>query len=65
MARSVSDDMRDPSTPASVQIESEARTPEVDPTLGVFVPRPAGPPAKHRLVALGDSLTHGFQSGAI
>src|SRR6187431_1325240 len=64
MARAVTDDMRDPHTPASVEIESEARAPEVDPTLGVPVPPPTRP-AKHRLVALGDSLTHGFQSGAI
>ncbi|MGW1957589.1 hypothetical protein ACWCPI_33360 [Streptomyces sp. NPDC001920] len=37
-----------------------------DPTLGVDV-RPAGqgPPVRHRLVTIGDSLTHGFQSGAI
>ncbi|MFJ8465278.1 hypothetical protein [Streptomyces swartbergensis] len=42
------------------------RKPETDPTLGIAVnghrnrPEPA-----HRLVTIGDSLTHGFQSGAI
>lgn len=41
------------------------RTPEFDPTLGIAVPvdRRGDPP--HRLVAIGDSLLHGFQSGAV
>jgi hypothetical protein len=65
MARPITDDMRAPNTPASVRIESEARAPELDPTLGVSVLLQPTQPAKHRLVALGDSLTHGFQSGAI
>lgn len=45
---------------------SEPRVPTFDPTLGIPV-EPVGrtgePP--HRLVAVGDSLTHGFQSGAV
>ena len=42
---------------------TEARKPQMDPTVGVAVPvDPARPPAKHRLVTLGDSLTMGFQS---
>ncbi|MBV9546671.1 MAG: hypothetical protein JOY61_20070 [Chloroflexi bacterium] len=45
-------------------ITSEARTPIFDPTLGISVPRPQGD-APNRLVAIGDSLTHGFQSDAI
>ncbi|MEA2192298.1 MAG: hypothetical protein QOI73_2419 [Solirubrobacteraceae bacterium] len=44
----------------------DARVPNFDPTLGVPVARDedARRPA-HRLVTVGDSLTHGFQSGAI
>ncbi len=43
----------------------KARVPSFDPTLGVSVTvEPTGTPP-HRLVAIGDSLTHGFQSGAI
>ena len=43
----------------------QARCPEVDPTLGIHVDvRREGTP-KHRLVTIGDSLTQGFQSGAI
>jgi hypothetical protein len=62
----VTDDMRDPKTPKSVIVSTEARAPVTDPTLGVAVPpvdRRLTP--QHRLVAIGDSLTHGFQSGAI
>ncbi|MGH9198282.1 MAG: hypothetical protein ACRD1T_21435, partial [Acidimicrobiia bacterium] len=41
------------------------REPTFDPTLGQTVaPSKKGTP-KHRLVAIGDSLTHGFQSGAV
>jgi hypothetical protein len=65
VAGDVTDDMRDPATPASVKIRAEARQPEVDPRLGVPVALPASPTPTHRLVTIGDSLTHGFQSGAI
>lgn len=54
-------------TPASVDVTMEARAPYADPTMGVALPAPpprAGRP-RHRLVAIGDSITHGFQSGAI
>src|ERR1051325_8968138 len=61
----VTDDLRDPATPASVKIKTEARRPETDPRVGVALAAPAGPPPQHRLVTIGDSLTHGFQSGAI
>src|ERR1041384_6816023 len=52
--------------PDDVQLRGEARRPEMDPTLGIddVVVRRDGEP-KHRLVTIGDSLTHGFQSGAI
>jgi hypothetical protein len=53
-------------TPADVHITWEARRPVTDPTLGIAVASP--PPARtaaNRLVTIGDSLTHGFQSLAI
>jgi hypothetical protein len=65
MPRALVDDMRDDKTPDSVVIRTEAKPPETDPTLGVAVAPPAGAPARQRLVAIGDSLTHGFQSAAI
>ncbi len=58
-------------TPEEVResLTDAGRTPEFDPTLGLAVPRPVDgssrPVPPHRLVALGDSLTHGFQSGAV
>ncbi len=55
---------RDKKTPPEVIVNDKARKPVSDPTLGVSVTSiPAA--AKHRLVTIGDSLTHGFQSGAI
>jgi hypothetical protein len=41
------------------------RRPELDPTLGIAVAAPDAPAAPHRLVAVGDSLTHGFRSLAV
>ena len=58
---------RDAGTPAEVIINMEARKPEFDATLGISVDSEAlldGTP-RNRLVTIGDSLTHGFQSGAI
>jgi hypothetical protein len=52
-------------TPADLEIHSAPRRPVSDPTLGIDVPRAAARPAKHRLVTIGDSLTHGFMSGAV
>lgn len=43
----------------------EARCPEVDPTLNIKVNVNRKGTPKYRLVTIGDSLTHGFQSGAI
>src|SRR5215469_6340412 len=62
---SVPAEMRDSSTPDDVVIRPEARAPATDPTLGIPLPRDTGAAAAHRLVVLGDSLTHGFQSNAI
>src|SRR6478609_3873331 len=57
---------RDPKTPASVEVKASARAPVTDPTLGIPSPPPPLPaPARHRLVTLGDSITQGFQSGAV
>ncbi|SEG99892.1 hypothetical protein SAMN05444920_114168 [Nonomuraea solani] len=51
--------------PDDVKITRTAREPKTDPTLGVKVPMtPRGRPP-HRLVTIGDSLFHGFQSGAV
>ena len=41
------------------------REPVTDPTLGIEVPRGAAVTARHRLVTIGDSLTHGFMSAAV
>ncbi|WP_026734119.1 hypothetical protein [Fischerella sp. PCC 9605] len=52
-------------TPSDVQVQFEARKPIIDPTLGIPVNvKKVGTP-QHRLVTIGDSITHGFQSGAI
>lgn len=52
-------------TPPSVHIRRAPRKPVSDPKLGVDVPAPDDGPTAHRLVTIGDSLTHGFMSGAI
>lgn len=61
--------MSDPTTPrdtpAEVHINTEPREPVTDPTLGIAVTAPVGSASAHRLVTLGDSLTHGFMSAAI
>jgi hypothetical protein len=53
--------------PAEVKavIRNDPRKPETDPTLGIPVQVNRTGTPRHRLVALGDSLTQGFQSGAI
>jgi hypothetical protein len=64
----VPDNARAPDTPDDVEIRMEAREPDVDPTLGITVPpKPEWSTTApvNRLVTIGDSLTHGFQSGAI
>ena len=61
------DDLVPATTPDEVKkrVAEDPRVPEFDPKLGRDVPiDPKGTP-RHRLVAIGDSLTHGFQSGAI
>jgi hypothetical protein len=52
--------------PDDLVVNFEPRRPEEDPTLGIVVDRSGhfGEPT-HRLVTIGDSITHGFMSGAI
>ena len=64
MPSTLSKDMLDPETPPGVNVTDRSREPTPDPTLGIPV-TVAKSPALHRLVTIGDSLTHGFQSGAI
>lgn len=57
---------RDANTPDDVIVNMEPRKPEFDPTLGIPVDTGADTSVPcNRLVTIGDSLTHGFQSGAI
>ncbi len=61
------DDLVPADTPEEVKrrVVDAPRTPVFDPTLGrSFSVDTEGTP-RHRLVAIGDSLTHGFQSGAV
>jgi hypothetical protein len=52
--------------PDDVVITSKARRPVWDSTVGIEIPaKPARGTPVNRLVTIGDSLTHGFQSGAI
>jgi hypothetical protein len=52
-------------TPDEVPIRMSPREPVTDPTLGIEVPRGATTAARHRLVTIGDSLTHGFMNAAV
>lgn len=51
--------------PASLVINHEPRRPEVDPTLNIAVEVDRTGSPRNRLVTIGDSVTHGFMSGAI
>jgi hypothetical protein len=52
-------------TPAELEIHTEPRAPERDPTLGIPVAVSRRNRPRHRLVTIGDSITQGFMSGAI
>lgn len=65
MPKPVTPDMLDPKTPPDVIITAEPRKPETDPTLGIPVNVNRQGTPRHRLVTIGDSLTQGYQSGAI
>lgn len=58
-------DILDPKTPDDVVIQAQAPKPVTDPTLGISVNVNRHGTPRHRLVTIGDSLTQGFQSGAI
>lgn len=51
--------------PDDLKIRYSPRQPVDDPTLGISIQPRGHPPATHRLVTLGDSLTHGFMSLAV
>jgi hypothetical protein len=58
--------LREPGTPDDVVVTNDARRPVEDSTLGVEVKlKPAAGKPRHRLVSLGDSLTHGFKNFAV
>src|ERR1700730_4069101 len=54
-----------PGTPSTVVVTMAAPPPVGAPDLGIPVTAGLRASAKHPLVTIGDSLTHGFQSGAI
>jgi hypothetical protein len=61
------DDSVPPDTPDDVKerVARGLRTPSFDPTLDRPVPTEGKGTPRHRLVVIGDSLSHGFQSGAV
>jgi hypothetical protein len=65
MINGLSEEMLDEKTPPEVQITETPREPVQDPRLGIDVEVTAQGTPRHRLVVIGDSLSHGFQSGAI
>jgi hypothetical protein len=66
MSGKVTKVQRDDKTPSDVIIKREAREPDFDSTLGVPVPQVAVAGASmNKLVVIGDSVSMGFQSGAI
>src|SRR5262249_2649222 len=52
-------------TPAELEIHYEPRRPQPDPTPGIAVAGTRTGPPPHRLVTIGDSISHGFMGGAI
>jgi hypothetical protein len=65
VANSLPESMLDPKTPEEVIVTDTPREPVSDPTLGIDVEVSVKGQPRNRLVTIGDSLTHGFQSGAI
>jgi hypothetical protein len=65
MVGGLPESMLDSKTPEEVVVTDFPREPVEDPTLGIEVDRGAEGRPRNRLVTIGDSLTHGFQSGAI
>jgi hypothetical protein len=52
-------------TPSDVDVDAPPREPVSDPTFGIDVPAAVDAIPTHRLVAIGDSLSHGFKSLAV
>ena len=65
MINGLSEEMLDEKTPPEVQVTDEPREPVQDPRLGIDLEVTVQGTSRHRLVVIGDSLSHGFQSGAI
>ncbi len=69
MAQTITPDMlvglEDAPAEVKESLRADPREPETDPKLGIPVTVDRAGTPKHRLVTIGDSLTHGFQSGAI
>lgn len=63
--RTVGDRMRESSAPEDVELRAVPAEPYDDPTMGIAVSVKRKGRPKNRLVVIGDSLSHGFQSGAI
>ena len=55
----------DAAIPDDLEIHGEPRQPERDPALGIDVDISATTKPPHRFVVIGDSISHGFMSGAI
>ena len=53
------------SIPAELEINHQPRRPEFDPELNIVVEVDRTGAPRNRLVTIGDSVTHGFMSGAI
>jgi hypothetical protein len=52
-------------TPNDVDVGAPPREPVTDPTFGIDVPAAVDGIPRHRLVVIGDSLSHGFKSLAV
>jgi hypothetical protein len=52
-------------TPGDVDLDAPPREPLADPTFGIDVPAAVDGIPRHRLVVIGDSLSHGFKSLAV
>ena len=71
MVSSLPAEYLDPATPPEVVVTDQIRPLITDSTLGVTLGAPGAglpfvpDPPRHRLVTVGDSLTHGMSSGAV
>ena len=67
VSSTMTDELVPKDTPEEVveRVAAGPRMPVFDPTLGHDAPKGGRGTPRHRLVTIGDSLSHGFQSGAI